>query len=141
LCIYNVQTYTQYHNSIDLASQYNYDEFFQYEMKLRKTFRYPPYVFLALVTVSHQNQVKVIQVTQKIVQQLQQTLSNQSTILGPTPSPITRMKDRYRYQCIIKYKDKHELRNDIRKILKQFREDMNKEDLMITVDMQPYQLM
>ena len=136
-----VQTYTPDHYSIDLASQYNYDEFFQYEMKLRKTFRYPPYVFLALVTVSHQNQVKVIQVTQKIVQQLQQTLSNQSTILGPTPSPITRMKDRYRYQCIIKYKDEPELRNDIRKILKQFRDDMNKEDLMITVDMQPYQLM
>src|SRR5690625_5268002 len=136
-----VQTYTPDHYSIDLASQYNYDEFFQYEMKLRKTFRYPPYVFLALVTVSHQNQVKVIQVTQKIVQQLQQTLSNQSTILGPTPSPITRMKDRYRYQCIIKYKDEPELRNDIRKILKQFRDDIKKEDLMITVDLQPYQLM
>src|SRR5699024_4338967 len=136
-----VQTYTPDHYSIDLASQYNYDEFFQYEMKLRKTFRYPPYVFLALVTVSHQNQVKVIQVTQQIVQQLQQTLSNQSPILVSKAAHITRMKDRYRYQCTIKDKDEPELRNDIRKILKQFRDDMNKEDLMITVDMQPYQLM
>src|SRR5699024_1173932 len=79
------QTYTPDHYSIELASQYNYDEFIQYEMTLRKTFRYPPYVFLALLTVSHQNQVKVMQVSQKIVQYLQQTLSNQSTILGPTP--------------------------------------------------------
>src|SRR5690625_3003705 len=136
-----VQTYTPDHYSIELASQYDYNQFFQSEMNIRKTFRYPPYVFLVLLTVSHKNQVKVIQVTQEIVQMLRQDLSDNSTILGPSPSPIARMKDRYRYQCIVKYKKEPGLRTCIRKILKQYRSDMRKDDLMITVDMQPYQLM
>src|SRR5690625_402944 len=136
-----VQTYTPDHYSIELASHYDYNQFFQSEMSIRKTFRYPPYVFLVLLTVSHKNKVKVIQVTQEIVQMLRQDLSDDSTVLGPSPSPIARMKDRYRYQCIVKYKKEPGLRTCIRKILKRYRSDMRKDDLMITVDMQPYQLM
>src|SRR5699024_5736295 len=136
-----VQTYTPDHYSIELASHYDYNQFFQSEMSIRKTFRYPPYVFLVLLTVSHTNKVKVIQVTQEIVQMLRQDLSDDSTVLGPSPSPIARMKDRYRYQCIVKYKKEPGLRTCIRKILKRYRSDMRKDDLMITVDMQPYQLM
>jgi len=136
-----VQTYTPDHYSIELASHYDYNQFFQSEMSIRKTFRYPPYVFLVLLTVSHNNKVKVIQVTQEIVQMLRQDLSDDSTVLGPSPSPIARMKDRYRYQCIVKYKKEPGLRTCIRKILKRYRSDMRKDDLMITVDMQPYQLM
>src|SRR5699024_7000710 len=115
--------------------------FFQYEMKLRKTFRYPPYVFLTLITVSHQNQVKVIQTTRKIVQLLSRCVSEDAIVLGPTPSPIARIKDKYRYQCILKYKNEPNLRIYIKKILDQFNTEMQREDLTITVDMQPYQLM
>lgn len=136
-----VQTYTPEHYSIQFASQYDFIQFFNYEMRLRKTFRYPPYVFLALITVSHQNQVQVIQATQKIAQLLSQNVSEEATVLGPTPSPIARMKDRYRYQCILKYKHEPHLRKYIKKIIDQFSAEMRKQDLMITVDMQPYQLM
>ncbi|HLR51748.1 MAG TPA: primosomal protein N' [Candidatus Avamphibacillus sp.] len=136
-----VQTYTPDHYSVNLASQYDYNQFFQYEMKLRKTFRYPPYVFLVLITVSHQNQIKVIQTTQKIVQLLSQCVSEDAIVLGPTPSPIARIKDKYRYQCILKYKNEPNLRMYIKKILDQFNKEMQRDDLTITVDMQPYQLM
>src|SRR5690625_1879583 len=136
-----VQTYTPDHYSVNLASQYDYNQFFQYEMKLRKTFRYPPYVFLTLITVSHQNQVKVIQTTQKIVQLLSRCVSEDAIVLGPTPSPIARIKDKYRYQCILKYKNEPNLRKLINQILDQFFDEIQKKDLQIIVDMQPYQLM
>lgn len=136
-----VQTYTPEHYSIELASKYNFKEFYQYEMNLRKTFRYPPYVYLALITVSHENKVTVIQTSQQIVQILEQRISDQTIILGPTPSPIARIKDKYRYQCIIKYKSEPQLRMYIKKILDHFQNEMRKNDLTITVDMQPYQLM
>src|SRR5699024_586873 len=123
------------------ASTYNYNQFFQTEMQTRRTFQYPPYVFLALLTVSHPNQVKVVQTTQKIVQLLRKHVNERTVILGPTPSPITRVKDRYRYQCMIKYKQEPELGNLIRKIIQQFDSDIRKDDLLIKVDMQPYQLM
>jgi primosomal protein N' (replication factor Y) len=136
-----VQTYTPDHYSIELASTYDFPAFYQKEMGMRRTFRYPPYVFLVLMTVSHPNKVKVIQITQRIVQLLLGNLQNDTVVLGPTPSPIAKMKDRYRYQCMIKYRNEPQLRELIKKIMDQFAEDVRKDDLQIHVDMQPYQLM
>lgn len=136
-----VQTYTPEHYSIQLASEYDYDQFFLQEMKIRRSFRYPPYVYLALITVSHPNHVRAVQLTQRIAQLLRKVIQEDSIVLGPTPSPIARVKDRYRYQCMIKYKNEPKLRGYIKKIIDQFADEVRKEDLLITVDMQPYHMM
>ncbi|OZU90371.1 primosomal protein N' [Virgibacillus indicus] len=136
-----VQTYTPDHYSIELASNYNFNDFYLKEMAMRKTFQYPPYVFLALLTISHENKIKAVQTAQKIVQMLLKNIQSDSKVLGPTPSPIPRIKDRYRYQCMIKYKNEPDLRSYINKIMDIFKDEMRKEDLQITVDMQPYHLM
>lgn len=136
-----VQTYTPEHYSIDLASTYDYDAFFKKEMLIRKTYQYPPYYFLTLITVSHPNQLKVMEVTKTISLLLRKHLSDQARILGPTPSPITKIKDRYRYQCMVKYKNEPNQRKVLKKILAYFENDMKKEDLFIQIDLQPYQLM
>ncbi|WP_394217199.1 primosomal protein N' [Halobacillus trueperi] len=137
-----VQTYTPEHYSIELASQYDYEQFFNEEMKLRKAFRYPPYFFLTLFTISHPNQLKVQEVTQKITMFMQQKLSDQSYVLGPTPSALTRINNRYRYQCMIKYKKEPEQRKFVERILHYYEDEMKQENgLQITVDFQPYQLM
>lgn len=136
-----VQSYTPEHYSIELAGTYNYSQFYRTEMNTRQAFQYPPYVFLALLNVSHPSQVKVVQITQKIVQLLRTHVNEKTAILGPTPSPITRAKDRYRYQCMVKYKQEPELESLIHKIIQQFDRDIRNDDLLIKVDMQPYQLM
>ncbi|MEC3886148.1 primosomal protein N' [Halobacillus sp. HZG1] len=137
-----VQTYTPEHYSIELASKYDYEQFFNEEMKLRKAFRYPPYFFLTLFTISHPNQLKVQEVTQKITMFMQQKLSEQSYVLGPTPSALTRINNRYRYQCMIKYKKEPEQRKFVERILHYYEDEMKQENgLQITVDFQPYQLM
>lgn len=136
-----VQTYTPDHYSIQLASKYDYDTFYQEEMSVRKKFQYPPYYFLALVTVSHQNKVRVVQTTQKIAQLLMKKVNPNTIILGPTPSPVSRIKDRYRYQCMIKYRNEPNLRMYLNKIQDLFQEEIRKEDLQIAIDMQPYHLM
>ncbi|WP_281975595.1 primosomal protein N' [Halobacillus litoralis] len=137
-----VQTYTPEHYSIELASQYDYEQFFNEEMKLRKAFRYPPYFFLTLFTVSHPNQLKVQEVTQKITMFMEQKLSDQAYVLGPTPSALTRINNRYRYQCMVKYKKEPEQRKFVERILHYYEDEMKQENgLQITVDFQPYQLM
>ncbi|WP_186577520.1 primosomal protein N' [Aquibacillus kalidii] len=136
-----IQTYTPEHYSVQLASQYDYEQFFKKEMDMRKTFQYPPYYFLTLITVSHPNQAKVMEVTKVIAQLLNKHLSEQARILGPTPSPLTRIKDRYRFQCMIKYKNEPNQRDVIRKILSFYEKEIQKKELLIQVDLEPYQLM
>ncbi|MBU8565887.1 primosomal protein N' [Virgibacillus pantothenticus] len=136
-----VQTYTPDHYSIQLASTYDYTSFYQKEMLMRKTFHYPPYFFLALITVTHTNQVKAIQSTQQMVQMLSKVVHKQTILLGPTPSPIPRIKNRYRYQCMIKYRNEPHLQDELRKIMEHFSEQIRKDGLLISIDMQPYHLM
>lgn len=136
-----VQTYTPEHYSIELASKYNFEEFYKKEMAMRRAFQYPPYYYLALITITHPNQVVVVQSAQQMVKQLQQIVQPGSIILGPTPSPIPRIKDRYRYQCMIKYKHEPNLRKNIQAVMNYFKDQIQKNDLQIIVDMQPYQMM
>ncbi|GAA0495241.1 primosomal protein N' [Salinibacillus aidingensis] len=136
-----VQSYTPDHYSIELASQYQFEPFFQYEMKMRKRFKYPPYYFLALVTISHPNHAYAVQVTQKIVKSLHEMSMNRTQIMGPTPSPITRIKNRYRYQCMIKYKNEPNLYENMKKIIQQYEKEIQTKDLQISVDFQPTQMM
>ena len=103
--------------------------------------KYPPFFYLALVTVSHENIAKVVSVTDKISQYLSQKLSPQTTILGPVASPIAKIKDRYRYQCMLKYKLEPSLIPLLKYILERYQAEMQKENLTITIDLNPYSMM
>jgi len=136
-----IQTYTPEHYTVQLASRYDYVQFFNIEMRMRRQYQYPPYVYLSLITVSHPNHATAINITEQIVQALTQYLGRHTTVLGPTPSPIMRIKDRYRYQCMIKYKKEHQLIEKINMAIRPFENQMNQDELQITIDMQPYQFM
>lgn len=136
-----VQSYTPEHYSIEYAKNYDYQGFFAKEMAIRKAFQYPPYFYLTLITVSHPNRYLAEEVTRTISQLLYKHLSKQAKILGPTPSPIERIKNRYRFQCMIKYKYEPNQHDVLARILQYYEDMMRKEDLMIQIDLQPYQLM
>ncbi|MGJ7922448.1 primosomal protein N' [Neobacillus sp. LXY-4] len=136
-----IQTYTPDHYSIELAGDQDFDQFYAKEMMMRKTHQYPPFYYLALVTVSHTELMEVVSVTEKITHFLRKSLSNKAAVLGPVASPIPRIKDRYRYQCLIKYKREPELRNSLKKISSQFLQETGKNGLQISIDMNPHILM
>jgi primosomal protein N' (replication factor Y) len=135
-----IQTYTPEHYSIQLASMHDYDRFYQQEMMTRKLHQYPPFYYTALITVSHEELTKVVAVTDKIAQYLRQKLSNRTIVLGPVASPIARVKDRYRYQCMIKYKLEPELIPALRFIMDHYQQEMQQK-LGIAIDLQPYSMM
>lgn len=136
-----IQTYTPEHYSVLFAKEYDYHGFFKQEMTLRKAYQYPPYYFLTLITVTHENRLKAEEVTRVIQKLLNKHLTEQAIILGPTPSPIERIKGRYRFQCMVKYKDEPDLMTVLRKILKHYEAESNKNQLMIHIDLNPQQLM
>lgn len=135
-----VQTYTPEHYAVQLASEYDFAAFFQQEMKMRKSFQYPPYVYLALITISCENRAMAIQSAQRFAQLLLKMVNEKTVILGPTPSPIPKINDKYRYQCIVKYKYEPKLAHFLRKAANQFEEIRRKYGLQIIIDMEPYHL-
>jgi primosomal protein N' (replication factor Y) (superfamily II helicase) len=136
-----IQTYSPEHYSVELSGKQDYDQFYQYEMMVRKTHRYPPFYYLSLITITHEELMKVVSITEKITKYLRSKLSNNAIVLGPVASPIPKINNRYRYQCLIKYKQEPELSNALKIILDQYQQEMASSGLQITVDLNPYILM
>ncbi|WP_445488344.1 primosomal protein N' [Niallia sp. 03133] len=135
------QTYTPEHYSIELASQQDYDRFYHSEMMIRKSHAYPPYYYITLITVSHEQLMKVVSVTEQISQVVRQKLSPKTVVLGPVASPISRIKNRYRYQCLIKYKQEPNLKSVLKTVLDHYQGEISTNGLQISIDVNPYILM
>ncbi|ETI66908.1 primosomal protein N' [Neobacillus vireti] len=135
-----IQTYTPEHYSVELAGTQDYDLFYQQEMLNRKMHHYPPFYFLSLITISHEQLLAVVSATEKIVNYVQSRLSPEAVVLGPAASPIPRINNRYRYQCLIKYKREPNLTTTLRTILDQYQKD-TKSGLQVSIDVNPFILM
>ncbi|CAN2251842.1 primosomal protein N' [Bacillus vallismortis] len=136
-----IQTYTPSHYSIQLTKSHDYEAFYQHEMAHRREQSYPPYYYLALVTVSHEEVTKAAVTAEKIARFLKSNCGADTKILGPSASPIARIKDRYRYQCVIKYKQETQLSALLKRILEHYKREIEQKHVMISIDMNPYMMM
>lgn len=139
-----IQTYTPEHYSIQFAKEHDYLQFYRYEMMIRKRGQYPPFYYLALINVSHENLQYAYSVMGKITSFVRNELQNtksETLVLGPAASPITKIKNRYRYQCLIKYKNEPNLIPTLKRILDHYHNDQVKNGLTISIDLNPYSMM
>ncbi|WAA13655.1 primosomal protein N' [Fervidibacillus halotolerans] len=136
-----IQTYTPEHYSIQLAQKQDFRQFYQREMIMRKNGQYPPFYYLVQIQVSHENLQLVVSIMEKIVLFLRSKLSKEVLILGPSASPIGKIKNKYRYQCLIKYKKEPDLIDILQKVQEMFQQDQRSKNVSISIDLNPYTLM
>ena len=113
-----IQTFNPDHYAIQLAKSQNYEQFFAYEMKIRHESNYPPYYYAVQITTNAATEAEAAKLMFKIAKQAREVLSDQAIVLGPTPQTIARIKKRYYYQLIIKYKKEPQLNELLTKVLK-----------------------
>ncbi|MBC2197988.1 primosomal protein N' [Listeria seeligeri] len=135
-----VQSYNPEHYSIEFAKKHDFIGFYHHEMQLRKMGAYPPFYYLTMINVSDENEMKAIRTIQEMVNFLRGKLGPEAVILGPVPSTIARIKNKYRYQCIIKYKIEPNLKQELKNLITHYQKDQQK-GLTINIDVQPYVLM
>ncbi|CAH0346930.1 primosomal protein N' [Bacillus sp. CECT 9360] len=136
-----IQTYSPEHYSIELAGNQDFDVFYEREMYMRRQSHYPPYYYVALINVSHEDLMKTVAITEKITKYISSGLSQEAIVLGPVASPISRIKNRYRYQCLIKYKREPQLKKLLRTILENYQQETAQNQLQITIDLNPQIMM
>ncbi len=132
-----IQTYTPEHYAIELAKVQDYEPFYEREMFLRHRSGYPPYYFVALIQVSHEDVMMAAEYAGRAGDWLRGNLSNQVSIIGPTVASISRLQNRYRYQCLIKYKIEPNLIPVLQRLLAMYRAEWIKQGILMTVDLDP----
>ena len=130
-----IQTYMPSHYAITFAARQDYELFYRKEMEMRKLQFYPPYSYLASVSLRGKNEEKIIESTYQIVDFLNDEFLDEAQILGPsTPYIPVEMGLNIR-SILIKYR-KPDLAHQILEKMVDIFGDNSQYDLFINID--PY---
>ncbi len=102
-----LQTYDTDHYAIRRAINYDYEGFYEDEIKIRKAFGYSPFNNMISVVISGENEKIVKQNTQNMHDSIIYLLKNRGInnfdfILGPNPCSISKINQNYRWQILFK---------------------------------------
>jgi primosomal protein N' (replication factor Y) (superfamily II helicase) len=98
-----VQTYSTEHPVIQAVRNHDYIGFVETELPQREELDYPPYGRLILIKLSGLNEVEVRQTAELLADECARIFDRECEILGPAPANIMRVKNRYRWQILLKF--------------------------------------
>lgn len=130
-----IQTFNPDNYAIRLAQNHDYDRFFATEMNIRSQAGYPPYFYTVKLMASHPEEKVAAKVMYDLKSQLE-GLAKDTITLGPTPRAIARLKRRYYYQIIIKYRHDPALHQCLTKII-QSAQQKYPHDVELVIDPDP----
>ena len=139
-----LQTYDTDHYSIRRAINYDYEGFFEDEIKIRKVFGYSPFNNMLSVVISGNNEKMVEQNARAMYNSIIYLLENRGIkefdfILGPNLCSISKINHNYRWQIL--FKDDNIEINLLKGIIKYIcitkREVVFNKDINISIDINP----
>lgn len=141
-----VQTYDPDHYSIIHAKKHDYKGFYKEEIKLRKAFNYPPFTNIISIVFSTINEKLLEKITTKVADIIIKNIEHKNkefdirnNIIGPTPSPISKIKNKYRWQILIKANDSelNMIKNIIYWVCINNKYNISIDDVTISIDINP----
>jgi primosomal protein N' (replication factor Y) (superfamily II helicase) len=102
-----IQSYTPEHPAILAAAKHEHQAFVENELAGRQLLGYPPFVHLLKLSCSLATQAASASKAQKLADQLKK--QSGIAIVGPAPSFLERVGGGYRWQLIVKSKDRKKL--------------------------------
>jgi primosomal protein N' (replication factor Y) len=102
-----IQTYQPQHYSLLAARDHDIDSFINQEIRHRRALCYPPFSRLANIRLSSNSDKMVADTARQAAAILTRTrehegFAGQIAILGPAPSPLPKLRGRYRWQLLLK---------------------------------------
>jgi len=136
-----IQTYSPDHKCLVYASRHDVAGFFQSEIQERKTLGYPPYGRLIHLLFRGVEEKVVITAAEKFAR-LFQPLAKTFRVLGPTPSPLSKLQQHHRWQLILKSDKARDptgklLREALRQALRQYEKSRPPAGVKVSVDVDP----
>jgi len=93
-----VQTFTPQAGAVQFSRQADYAGFAESELKMRRDFHYPPYRHLIHHLFRGPNPEKLKFFAEQWAKQVEREFGDRLELRGPSPSPIEKIKDEYRWQ-------------------------------------------
>jgi primosomal protein N' (replication factor Y) len=133
-----VQTYTPFSPSIQFARHHDFAGYFQQELEFRERCDFPPFKHAILITVrsTHEGRAKLSAET--LQRRLKEGLPQEFILGDAAPAPLEKLQAQFRFHILVRGQA-------IMRLSRLVRETLDKlpfpEDVAVTVDVDPYQLL
>src|SRR5256884_1835806 len=133
-----VQTYTPFSPSIQFARHHDFAGYFQQELEFRERCDFPPFKHAVLITVRSAHETRAQFSAETIARRLKEALPPEFILGDAAPAPLEKLQGQFRFHILIRGEA-------IMRLSRLVRETLDKlpfpEDVTVTVDVDPYQLL
>ncbi len=135
-----IQTYNPDNYSIVYAANNDYVGFYNEEIKIRELLNYPPFSEILCINLSSEDERNLIKHIQYLADKIKIIFnkSDKIEVLGPCPCGISKIKNYFRWQIIIKGNFTNEERKKIRDLTY---ENINYKNIRVSIDLNPNSLL
>ena len=133
-----VQTYTPFSPSIQFARHHDFAGYFQQELEFRERCDFPPFKHAILITVRSEHEGRAKLSAETLVRRLKESLGSEFILGDATPAPLEKLQGQFRFHILLRGEA-------VMRLSRLVRETLDKlpmpEDVLATVDVDPYQLL
>jgi primosomal protein N' (replication factor Y) (superfamily II helicase) len=133
-----VQTYTPFSPSIQFARHHDFAGYFQQELEFRERCDFPPFKHAILITVRSEHEGRAKLSAETLVRRLRAALPPEFALSDAVPAPLEKLQGQFRFHILLRSEA-------IMRLSRLVRETLEKlplpEDVIATVDVDPYQLL
>ena len=138
-----VQTYLPDNPIIKLASHQDYKSFYADEIANRRTMVFPPFCDLCVVGFSGATEFKTFEYAKKFSRNMMKIIRTTYKdlplkVIGPVPSAIAKLNNKYRYKIVLKCKNNKRFREMMSSMLTEFMTESASNEVSISVDINPF---
>ncbi len=141
-----IQTYAPHHYSVRAARDQDYARFMRRELELRRELDYPPFGRMALVRIEGPDAAPVSEVAARAASILSRyaksdAKSDAMRVLGPAPAPIERLRQRFRWQVVVKSPRLNEMRTALAAMRAAIDREAARAKVRVAIDIDPVNMM
>ena len=133
-----VQSFTPHHPAIQFARHHDYDGFAEQETEWRRQWEYPPFSKMVLITARSAHQERGSFSMETLHRRLKEVLPPNTTLGEPAPAPLEKSHGNYRFHLILRTRSVQKLTRALNEVLEKL---TFPEEVTVTVDVDPYQLL
>jgi primosomal protein N' (replication factor Y) len=139
-----IQTVNPEHYALRAAQGHDYEGFYEEEIGYRQSLGYPPFGRMALIRLSGPEEKPLELLAEKAAAAARSLIQRLGVpgleLLGPAPSPVARLRARYRFQMVALAKDHQSRLRLLNAWLPRLRGSLPK-DVALAVDVDPYHML
>ncbi len=138
-----IQTYTPDNDVIQFAARQDYDSFYEQEIRMRQLRQFPPFGDLFVLGVSGPEEIAVLKACSQLRDALERALhtppyeGGSYRVLGPSPAPILKVNNRYRYRMMFHGANTKQNRQLVAHLVRCAQQDKRNRGLSIYADFNP----